>query len=49
MTNKTNQPALSPVTDTAYLDLLRQISDTYTQGRMQAVQAVNTHITQTYW
>ncbi len=33
----------------AYLDLLQHISETYTQGRMQAVQAVNTHITQTYW
>jgi predicted nuclease of restriction endonuclease-like (RecB) superfamily len=49
MTNKTNQPALPPDADQAYLDLLRQISDTYTQGRIQAVQAVNTHITQTYW
>jgi hypothetical protein len=29
--------------------LLQQISDTYTQGRQQAVQAVNVHITQTYW
>jgi predicted nuclease of restriction endonuclease-like (RecB) superfamily len=36
-------------TDQGYLALLQQISDTYTQGRMQAVQAVNTHITQTYW
>ena len=35
--------------DKGYLDLLHQISDTHTQGRMQAVQAVNTHITQTYW
>ena len=33
----------------AYLALLQHISETYTQGRMQAVQAVNTHITQTYW
>ncbi len=32
-----------------YLNLLQQISDTYTQGRILAVQAVNTHITQTYW
>lgn len=32
-----------------YQHLLQQISDTYTQGRVQAVQAVNTHITQTYW
>jgi hypothetical protein len=36
-------------TDQGYIDLLQKISDTYTQGRMQAVQAVNTHITQTYW
>ncbi len=36
-------------TDKGYPDLLQQISDTYTQGRIQAVQAVNTHITQTYW
>jgi hypothetical protein len=35
--------------DGPYLDLLAQISDIYIQGRMQAVQAVNTHITQTYW
>jgi len=32
-----------------YILLLQQISDTYTQGRLQAVQAVNVHITQTYW
>jgi predicted nuclease of restriction endonuclease-like (RecB) superfamily len=36
-------------TDKGYLALLQNISDTYTQGRMQAVQAVNSHITQTYW
>jgi len=35
--------------DKSYLDLIQQISDTYTQGRVQAVQAVNSHITQTYW
>jgi DUF1016 N-terminal domain len=35
--------------DQGYLTLLQQISDTYPQGRIQAVQAVNTHITQTYW
>ena len=49
MTHKATQPAAPPEADTAYLDLLGQISDTYTQGRIQAVQAVNTHITQTYW
>ena len=35
--------------DKGYLALLQDISDTYTQGRIQAVQAVNTHITQNYW
>ena len=35
--------------DKGYLNLLQQISDTYTQGRTRAVQAVNSHITQTYW
>ena len=37
------------VTDAGYLALLQNISDTYTQGRIRAVQAVNSHITQTYW
>lgn len=37
------------LSDPDYLDLLQQIANTYTQGRIQAVQAVNTHITQTYW
>lgn len=32
-----------------YRQLLEQISDTYTQGRIQAVQTINTQITQTYW
>jgi len=32
-----------------YQDLLEQISNTYTQGRILAVQAVNAHITETYW
>ena len=36
-------------TDKGYLALLQNISDTYTQGRIRAVQAVNSHITQTYW
>jgi predicted nuclease of restriction endonuclease-like (RecB) superfamily len=36
-------------TDAGYLALLQQISDTYAQGRTRAVQAVNAHITQTYW
>jgi len=49
MTNKTSQPTLLREADGPYLDLLAQISDIYIQGRMQAVQAVNTHITQTYW
>ena len=37
------------VANQGYLDLLTRISETYTQGRVQAVQAVNTRITQTYW
>ena len=49
MTKKTNQPVSPENSDTAYLALLRQISDTYTQGRVKAMQAANTHITQTYW
>ena len=32
-----------------YQSLLEQISDTYTQGRVRAVQAVNGQITETYW
>lgn len=32
-----------------YRKLLEQISGTYTQGRLSAVQAVNTYITETYW
>ena len=30
-------------------NLLGQISDTYTQGRVRAMQAVNLQLTQTYW
>lgn len=36
-------------TSDGYRDLIEQISQTYTQGRIQAVQVVNTQITQTYW
>ncbi len=32
-----------------YRNLLEQISDTYTQGRTRAMQAVNAQITATYW
>jgi hypothetical protein len=32
-----------------YRDLLEQISRTYTQGRVRAVQAVNAHLIETYW
>lgn len=32
-----------------YQNLLEQISQTYTQGRILAIQAVNAHITETYW
>ena len=36
-------------TTDGYQHLLRQISETYTLGRVQAVQAVNTRIIETYW
>jgi DUF1016 N-terminal domain len=36
-------------TNDGYHGLLKRISATYTQGRVQAVQAVNTRITETYW
>ena len=36
-------------TPAGYQQLLGHISDTYTQGRAMAVQAVNAHLTQTYW
>jgi len=32
-----------------YRELLEQISQTYTQGRVRVVQAVNAQITETYW
>lgn len=32
-----------------YQQLLEQISDAYTQGRVRAVQAVNTQLIETYW
>jgi hypothetical protein len=35
--------------DDGYRRLLQQISDTYTQGRVQAVQAVNARLIETYW
>ena len=32
-----------------YRQLVQQISDTYTQGRVQAMRAVNAQLMQTYW
>jgi predicted nuclease of restriction endonuclease-like (RecB) superfamily len=32
-----------------YRRLLKQISDTYVQGQVRAVQVVNTHLIETYW
>lgn len=32
-----------------YQNLLEQISSTYANGRLRAVQAVNVHVAQTYW
>ncbi len=33
----------------SYRQLLEQISGTYTEGRVRAVQAVNTYLIETYW
>ena len=33
----------------SYRHLLEQISGTYTEGRVRAVQAVNTQLIETYW
>lgn len=35
--------------DAGYRDLLQQISDTYSQGRLRAVQSVNAQLIETYW
>lgn len=41
---------IQPLTTTPdYRGLLEQISGAYAHGRMLAVQAVNAHITETYW
>jgi hypothetical protein len=36
-------------TTDGYRDLLEQISRTYTQGRVRAVQVANAHLIETYW
>ena len=36
-------------TDTSYQSLLRKISEDYATGQARAAQAVNVHITETYW
>ena len=36
-------------TDSEYQQLLGRISDVYTTGQIRANQAVNVHITETYW
>lgn len=36
-------------TTDGYRDLLNQISDTYSQGRVRAAQAVNAQLIETYW
>ena len=36
-------------TDSDYQRLLGRICDVYTTGQLRASQAVNTHITETYW
>lgn len=35
--------------DAAYQNLLARISDVYDTGQMRAHQAINTHLTATYW
>jgi len=40
---------MTPSTLDTYPHLLEQISATYTQGRMDAMQAVNTQLIETYW
>lgn len=40
---------MSLVSDDQYQQLLEQISHTYTQGCIGAMQAVNTHLIETYW
>ncbi len=35
--------------DTHYQELLSRISETYAAGQLRAHQAVNVHLTQTYW
>ena len=42
-----NQNVLIP--EDGYQNLLGKISEVYTQGQMRATQAVNAHITETYW
>ena len=36
-------------TDTGYQSLLGKISEVYATGQARAAQAVNVHITETYW
>jgi predicted nuclease of restriction endonuclease-like (RecB) superfamily len=36
-------------TDSEYQQLVGRISEVYTKGQLRATQAVNVHITQTYW
>jgi len=40
---------LTLTTDTGYQGLLSRISEVYTTGQLQAHQAVNAHLTRTYW
>ncbi len=37
------------ITDDGYQSLLGKISEVYSSGQMRATQAVNVHITETYW
>ena len=44
-----NQLSAKTLDDPEYDRLLQQIGETYEDGRRRAAQAVNSHLTQTYW
>ena len=48
--NNNNAKIAADISQTLeYQNLLGKISDTYTQGKFRAHQAVNTHLIETYW
>lgn len=42
-------PASDPANEPVYQNLLGQIAEAYAGGQARAAQAVNAHITETYW